>query len=565
MNRLLGTLAVLCMLFLLSATEAAAQAVHRCDRMPALDPVGYGVGAASGECYLWPGSSREIQLYYPREWGAPLAGENNERLGEIFAAVRKSLGVYASSGLMLPQATDRLTIAYTTNVVPSRPGDDPDFFTAALTDSNNRRDGSCAILLVHDGLPDGIALQFTVAHEVFHCVQINSYGQAYEDGGYWWQEGSADYAANLVYPTHNEEHFSALEYVQNHALFDQGGGYPATLFFQSFANKVGTPALANILKRMPDTRDAAVQYTVLAGIAGFDQYFHDFTREFIDRNVVDTGGGTVAQANPRYAPRLRVEGDRDLELEVTAFEVGAAEITLAAGKKYSISNTASDELPWVSYKEEGAEWQRFPPTTGFEVKRSCDGPVTIKFAMSAVSDRPEFFTMPVFVRAEDCDEPTPACVGQHRLPRCVIGEWNVGLGDLGPERGLYDQFKYHIVVHADGKYEETLQQSTSVTGPRFNGPGPGSVTMQSAVSASSKGWVCRLGDKGLRFIGTQTITHSQKMNSPSGDKTNSRSYPASPVTTDTEFSCDSGGGPRPPFAHPANINVLQERARRLGM
>ena len=565
MIRHLGTLALLCMACILGAPDVAAQTVHRCDRMPAFASVGYGVGTASGECYLWPGSSREIKLYYPREWGMPLVGDNNDRLAEIFATVRDSLATYTRSGLMTPPVSDRISIAYTTNIVPPRPDDEEGLITAAVTNSNNRRDGSCAILLVHDGLPGGTAMQFTVAHEVFHCVQINSYGQAYEDGGYWWQEGSAEFAANLVYPTYDDEHFSALQYVQDHALFDQGLGYPATIFFQSLSNKVGTRMLAKILRRMPDTRDAGVQYTLLAGITGFDQHFHDFTREFVDRNVTDTSGGTMAQPNPRYRPRLRVEGDRDLELEVTAYEVGAAEITLAEGKKYSIANTASEELPWVSYKEEGADWQRFPPTTGFEVKRSCDGPVTVRFAISAVSDRPDFFTMPVHVRAEDCDEPPPDCVARNRLPRCVICEWNVGLDDLGGERGSYDQFKYHVIVHADGKYEETLEQSNSATGPRFNGPGPGSVTMQSAVSASSKGWVCRVGDKGLRFIGTQTITHSQKMNSPSGDKTNSRSYPASAVTTETQFNCEPGRGRRPPFAHPANINILQERARRLGL
>ena len=132
-------------------------------------------------------------------------------------------------------------------------------------------------------------------------------------------------------------------------------------------------------------------------------------------------------------------------------------------------------------------------------------------------------------------------------------------------RELYERFMYHLTIDPDGHYVETLFQQTVKTGPSANSTTGGTVTMRNELDARSEGTVC-VTEEGLLFVGAQRMRHKQSMDSTSsGLRENVRDYPDSAVTTSHEYLCDEERGKLPPFPFPANINVLQERMRRMEM
>ncbi len=562
-------------LLCLTSFVHAQPAVENCHTMATFSLYGFGTGSASGECYLWPESDSTVDIYYPREWGLRMAPHRQARLQATKEAIAQAMTTYREQGFEDGTPLVHITAGYSLNRSPAHPESEQ---VQAITFPNPRHDGTCVMVIFHNQIRSLEELKFVVAHEVFHCIQQNSYRQQYNVGSYWWQEGSAEFAANIVYPTGNQEFSHTRAYRQQQELFNQGRGFPSALFFQSYYNQNGPRQLARVLSLMPDTHDAAVQYAVLTTISEFEHDFHQFAEQFIEKKISDSGGGFTAQPSVYYSQHGIITGSTTTELSVGNYIVGAYRYDLQAGSRYILNDLRTDPLPKLSFRQNAGAWQGLPMNSEIIIEDTCDAPVSLEFAITAVSSKPNIFMANLSFRAEECDDPEPSpCENTEALPACVQGQWELTLADLPqdslPTTGnfglnparldeLYEYFFYSLQVNPDGSYSESVRQRTSKSGPGFNGLEGDTVTLKSEINASSSGHVC-MTNNGLLFKGEQHVQHNQVMESSrSGEQRNHRDYAPSPIATLHEYHCLEDRR-LPPFPFPANINVLQERLRTL--
>ena len=138
-------------------------------------------------------------------------------------------------------------------------------------------------------------MEQTIAHEIVHCQQHELYGTLDRDR--WWQEATAEYFSNVVYPLANGE-WRLSRYDPERPLYDfESGvyeGYGRSVFFQSLANFHGGANSA-----VYDLMNA------LAGAGGRDEHpqaLHDFPRigEIFSHFARALHTGRVADTAPGY-------------------------------------------------------------------------------------------------------------------------------------------------------------------------------------------------------------------------------------------------------------------------
>lgn len=473
-----------------------------------------------------------------------------------------ALDRYRALGVLRGRPAPNLTIGYTASfAAPSVRGDRPPSYFYGHT-SSVFADNRCFVLLYEPVTstfsPDW--LPFMIAHEVFHCVQRAAYPQEYNPSAYWWQEGSAEFGANLVHPTLNHEFNHTYGYQHRRVLFDQGAGYPTEIFFQSFTTGYGVDAFSDLLAQMPDTTDPSAQYSILASIPVFREAFHDFGEQYVDMNVKDTGGGNVSQAGPEAEARLAVTGDLNTEVTSAAFVVTLYEFQLEPEKRYRLRVNLEDPLQ-VSYKLAGvSDWTRAASGTEFEIDQSCSSPQSLQMVVTAVSDLPDLFSAQVSFEEEACQQ-CPNGMSR-RPPSCLIGTWTVprsvvshsakldpGLPGLSQQ---LDAFDYTLTIRADGTYDEVLGFAHRASVPSVMRQGE-QMQMSQQVSGTSSGMVCT-SERQVQFVGRQQMTRTQTM----GDRSNTRRLGPAESQNTLEYYCGEGASDvEPPLPYPVNIDYLK--------
>lgn len=203
-------------------------------------------------------------------------------------------------------------------------------------------------------------IKATVAHEIFHCYQLNYFrrqehatSEALHDG--WWVEGTAEFVASQLYPCNETSNSIAGTYDMGVRLNRQGNGYPAYIFYTHLADRYGFDfgALTDFLGGMPTTRGQAAQNRALSAYPDIGAKFHSFAQDYIDGHISHC---VSENAHKNNLERLEANNGLEVSLDAKPFTFGAKIVTLQAGKSYTVSLVdadAGDGVRKTSWREVG--------------------------------------------------------------------------------------------------------------------------------------------------------------------------------------------------------------------
>lgn len=247
-----------------------------------------------------------LTIYFPEEWD--FEETRDHFIMETRQAVTDSIRVYDGLGLEHRSITVFFTLLGSSSDTPRSVT-----YASAREAVTGDPETDCLIAMYPSSI--GLAAyrgagpyKQTLAHEMFHCYQFWNYHAAsrvvsYEEAD-WWMEGTAEYFGNTVYPTVNAEY----EYVDS---FDNQSpttsliamAYENFIFFQYLANETGNAGVLRLIEAMP-TAAGASQADALSAFPDIEELFHNFGRAYLDRAIMDTGGGVVP-GNPVFPREVR--------------------------------------------------------------------------------------------------------------------------------------------------------------------------------------------------------------------------------------------------------------------
>jgi hypothetical protein len=246
-------------------------------------------GAAAPVCVLYrtfTAAGAEFRIFYPRAWAGDTARIHWMDAAED--ALRSAAGTLAGYSAAGWQPTD---MVFTT--VGGSGASSPAMASVPLTP------GRCNIGAYPKAMTFSEAdFKQILAHEIFHCLQYNnmSAAMALPPGpNLWWQEGSAEYFGNVVYPANNLEykHLPLLTLgLKTRPLF--GLTYKNFYFYQYLGNTIGNNEIIALINSF-GTRQSEAEYgqALDAYFSDEGRFFSNFGRQFLDSSVADSGGGNI--------------------------------------------------------------------------------------------------------------------------------------------------------------------------------------------------------------------------------------------------------------------------------
>lgn len=287
-------------------------------------------------------------------------------------------------------------------------------------------DGNCA-MIVYPANTGRESLEFTTAHEFFHCIQNRTAWNQMdsEQPNRWWVEATAEWYANLVYPgTGNSDGFVASFDAASSSVsltgMSDGGAYGNTAFFSWYTESHGAGVIAPFMRAMPISGGASSESAALAGKLPADEALK-FVEAYLDTEIRQPGGRTIP-LNPRLGrPYLFLE-DRRLDLEADRFVTYRTELVFTCGT-WNIG-LSGEQGRWA-VKEEGESWRRLPTT--FKVEPDDEK----RYKVAAMGVGEAGFSATIDARWTDPDgecncRPTPP--EDVTLDSCIVGVWELESG-----------------------------------------------------------------------------------------------------------------------------------------
>jgi hypothetical protein len=349
----------------------------------------------------------DYRLYYPAEWKTS-GGWGLKYLKLTTEAIERSADVYNNLGSMI---SVNLVFA---NLLPAG------YDAAADATSNSviRGGAGCSVRLfpsMAKGGDEGSILG-TIAHELFHCFQFVHFdAQTNAPGRNWWFEGSAEYFANVVYPTLNFEWGLARQFDPSTPLTQQT--YANCLFFQFLGNTIGNEAILKLFAAMPASGGEKEQQAALLAFPGFLDLYQDFAQHYLDKAIVDTGGGVVPAIPLVGPPFYDVPGSMTVKNIPVPFTFQVIPFVFADEPLFTTAIDISGGQSRYSARPAiaGSVWQdRLPAEIG------CDDARTYLVLFSSFADSPtgEVKVTHTFTGSEPTCEKSVA-------DTCLAGVWAV--------------------------------------------------------------------------------------------------------------------------------------------
>jgi hypothetical protein len=203
---------------------------------------------------------------------------------------------------------------------------------------------------------DGKRMQ-TIAHEMYHCVQSEFWGDAFNTvPDNWVIESSAEYFSNVVFPFVNDEWSTAAVYRQEVAIFDNDI-YAANIFFQSMEQAYGPFFINNWVKGSTLVDSPEAERTRLARLSSFADDFHSFGRQFTSGQIRDTSGAWLKKyqqvLDTIAFPLSMDKTSARLSLSPTTFTINTYRFELATGQTVQITYSSDKPNVRVSYMLDG--------------------------------------------------------------------------------------------------------------------------------------------------------------------------------------------------------------------
>lgn len=205
-----------------------------------------------------------------------------------------------------------------------------------------RRTGTeCKVVFFKVGSPvTAEEFGFTYAHEVFHCIQNQTWPSKMSVGGtsesVWWIEGSAEYFAHLVQPSTSfgDEYINDYDVSSlNNSLVSHS--YDSVVFFLWYNQMRGPENVRRLLEGLPGGAERMGQVLALQRFVPIDEWLR-FGEMYWDGQIVQPGGRRVPAARATLET-LAFSGTARRNLELTeAYTVTRRHAMFERGKSYRL-------------------------------------------------------------------------------------------------------------------------------------------------------------------------------------------------------------------------------------
>jgi len=344
-----------------------------------------------------------LRIYYPFWWAGE--GPYQDTVNLTFEALMASADVFSSF--------QSLTIGDINLIFPI---ENSPIGTAFITPYDTSEQ-SCPVT-VFPVAYENFATDFyqqIVSHEIFHCVQYESFPnkQPYATHS-WWLESTANYFSNLVYPAANLEwkfinHFDTNSV--NKSVFEMT--YENSFFFQFMGNNYSPQTVVNILQDISAAGTQSSQQTVLSNVPDIETNFNLFVVEFLSTGIPDSGGGfiTVEEAAKSGTKTISEKGEQSFSTKpfvATRYKVDYQKEKrfLQTDKELEGGSFSAAEYSW---HKNLYSWSDLPP----EVRSYCKDDLPYYFVVTTTeSGNFEYIADVTLSEKAVCDP-------------CLLGVWAV--------------------------------------------------------------------------------------------------------------------------------------------
>jgi len=376
--------------------------------------------------------------------------------------------------------------------------------------------GECRVAMYPLARGDTDFVAFTVAHELFHCVQYATAGRervltlsrGEGAGGDWWVESSAEWFAELAVPGTGElaDRVAAFDATSvDTPLYEMS--YEAVVFFLWLAGERGEDAVTRLFPRMADSASAEAQRAAMRGILS-DEEWLEFAQAYLDRGIVGPGGDPIG-SRP-VGRQILVEEPAPLELTLEPFVLGRRMLHFLCGRWRLRTAPAGANL---ESREPGGEWGPVPPRVNAQDLDDNDHLLAV---VNTASDAAE---LALEIEVEASCEP---CGEVDEVDSCLVGTWRQSGGgaiewirrQLPPDITIprFEQSGSLFVFRADGTYlTAPVEVEMSVRARTAEGVARGE---GGAVSWSAGRWSAHEGTLTVcpdaeSVRGAMTVTHPE--------------------------------------------------------
>jgi len=275
----------------------------------------------------------------------------------------------------------------------------------------------CPITLFVMNRFDGEDLQYTVAHETFHCVEYASLEEAQMwSGAVWWIEGAADLFAALVVADKDATWDRAPEFraavERQSPLYAMS--YEAAVFFYWYYEHEpsGAGALMPFLHSMARSRDEAAQRAAIRAALS-DEELLTFAEAFDDGEIRYPRGDRLDFGAPIDGTRWSIETTSTQRALIKPFVIMPGWTDYACGVWGN--ELAPDPVNLEMREEDSRDWARWPSETDCRDRGSVRYRTIAMHSGDANAD--------LSLRAERriaCEN----CLSEvSRIDRCMVGTW----------------------------------------------------------------------------------------------------------------------------------------------
>ena len=371
---------------------------------------GFPDGTPSVACYLVDGytvAGSSSRVYAPVAWHGDAS--RDAYYTATMEAIRDTVPVFMSYG-------EVKNIYFVFSTLDSL---GPDFLAYTYYRSVDLPTEACPVVIYPAALTSLTPARFKqrIAHEIFHCFQaLNVSDQLLGPGGdqQWWEEGTAEYFSNLVYPSVDYEHRSKESFssLSTHTPLTSMS-YETFAFFQFMGTAIGPAGVIVMMEMMPTIPGKKEQVTALAAVPGMGDYFEGFVRAVMDNTLMDTNEKPIPIPVNYTGEYLFFDLSSKVFSSQEPFVASRYRVSFAGGKQYAVEWDASHSLGDAGHT--GVRFADSPGGWGEFVAGNVGGCDQLDYLMYVITTTPRAQERTVTIATSNASE-SPC-------DRCLIGSW----------------------------------------------------------------------------------------------------------------------------------------------